>query len=149
LSQPTSVFIGVSLLLIPQSSASDYSGHQEEKPPAGRREAEPKGLKLNGKLKIYLAVIFIFCLGNSSNTFLLLKAQENGFSSSEVILLYLVFNVSASLLAIPAENYRTNWDEAKFSSPVSDLRIVYLGFAFLSSRFSMIHFLSPMAHTTR
>ncbi|HBD86018.1 MAG TPA: MFS transporter, partial [Clostridiales bacterium] len=61
-----------------------------------------KGLKLDGKLKAYLAVIFVFCLGNSSNTFLLLKARERGFSASQVMLLYLIFNVAASVLAIPS-----------------------------------------------
>lgn len=30
-----------------------------------------KGVKLDRKLKMYLAVMFLFCLGNSSNTFLL------------------------------------------------------------------------------
>lgn len=61
-----------------------------------------KSLKMDRKLKLYFAVIFIFCLGNSSNTFLLLKAQESGFSASQVILLYLIFTISTSILAIPS-----------------------------------------------
>lgn len=93
-----------------------------------------KGLKLDGKLKIYLAVIFVFCLGNSSNTFLLLKAQEQGFSSSQVILLYLIFNVSASILAIPAGKLSDRLGRSKVLVPGYLIYgLVYLGFALLSS----------------
>ncbi len=94
-----------------------------------------KGLRLDGRLKAYLAVIFIFCLGNSSNTFLLLKAQEKGFSASQVILLYLVFNVAASLLAIPSGKLSDRFGRMKVLVPGYFIYgIVYLGFTFLSSK---------------
>lgn len=94
-----------------------------------------KGLKLDGKLKTYLAVIFIFCLGNSSNTFLLLKAREQGFSSSQVILLYLIFNVSASILAIPAGKLSDKFGRSKILVPGYLIYgFVYLGFALFSSK---------------
>ena len=56
---------------------------------------------LDGRLKLYLAVAFVFTLGNSSNTFLLLRARSVGFDDVSVILLYFAYNLSASLLAIP------------------------------------------------
>lgn len=94
-----------------------------------------KGLKLDGKLKTYLTVIFIFCLGNSSNTFLLLKSQEQGFSSSQVILLYLIFNVSASLLAIPAGKLSDRFGRSKILVPGYLIYgLVYFGFALFSSK---------------
>lgn len=40
-------------------------------------------------------------MGNSSNGFLLLKAADVGFSSTDVILLYFVYNLTSALLAIP------------------------------------------------
>lgn len=93
-----------------------------------------RGLKLNGKLKLYLAVIFIFCLGNSSNTFLLLKAQERGFSASQVILLYLLFNVSTSALAVPAGRLSDRFGRSRVLVPGYLIYgFVYLGFASLSS----------------
>jgi MFS family permease len=55
----------------------------------------------DGRLKLYLTVVFIFTLGNSSNAFLLLRAGQLGFDPSTVVLLYLLYNVVSSLLAIP------------------------------------------------
>lgn len=56
---------------------------------------------LNPRLKKFLIVVFIFALGNSSNQFLLLRAQDLGFDTSKVILLYLFFNVIYALAAFP------------------------------------------------
>ncbi len=97
------------------------------------------GLKMESKLKAYLAIIFIFCLGNSSNAFLLLKAQEIGFSASQVILLYLLFNVSASVLAIPSGILSDKLGRSRVIVPGYIVYgIVYLGFALLSSKLSTI-----------
>lgn len=94
-----------------------------------------KGLKLNGKLKAYFAVIFIFCLGNSSNTFLLLKARERGFSAAQVMLLYLLFNVSTSVLAIPSGKLSDKYGRSKILVPGYLIYgLVYLGFALLSAK---------------
>lgn len=56
---------------------------------------------LDGRLKLYLLIVFVFTLGNSSNTFLLLRAKSVGFNDTSVILLYFIYNVTASILAIP------------------------------------------------
>lgn len=94
-----------------------------------------KGLRLDGKLKAYLAVIFVFCLGNSSNAFLLLKAQDRGFSASQVILLYLVFNVAASVLALPMGQLSDKLGRSKILVPGYLIYgCVYLGFALLSAK---------------
>ncbi len=108
-----------------------------------------KGLKLNGKLKMYLATIFVFCLGNSSNTFLLLKAQERGFSAPQVILLYLIFNVAASVLAIPSGKLSDRIGRSKVLVPGYLIYgLVYLGFAYLSDRTAiLILFIAYGAYT--
>jgi len=98
-----------------------------------------KGLRLDGTLKLYLFILFIFCLGNSSNTFLLLKARERGFSDSQVILLYLLFNLSASALAIPAGRLSDRFGRRKILVPgYLVYGLVYLGFALLSSKTAVL-----------
>lgn len=57
---------------------------------------------LNPRLKKFLIVVFLFALGNSSNQFLLLRAQDMGYDTSTIILLYLVFNIVYTLTAFPA-----------------------------------------------
>lgn len=98
-----------------------------------------KGLKLDGRLKAYLAVLFVFCLGNSSNSFLLLKAQASGFSDGEVILLYLVFNAAASALAIPAGRLSDKIGRSRVLVPGYLLYgAVYLGFALVGGRTAVL-----------
>lgn len=58
--------------------------------------------RLDGKLKGFLLLTFIFTLGNSSNQFLLLRASKLGASTAVVVLMYLVYNLSYGLLSYPA-----------------------------------------------
>jgi MFS family permease len=57
---------------------------------------------LNTRLKLFLVFIFIFTLGNSSNAFIILRAVDAGFSPTNVILLYFLYNITGSLLSYPA-----------------------------------------------
>ncbi|HPS67337.1 MAG TPA: MFS transporter [Holophaga sp.] len=61
-----------------------------------------RGLQgLDARLKRYLLVVFVFTLGNSSNAFLLLRSGKAGFDPADVVLLYFVYNLVSSLLALP------------------------------------------------
>ena len=100
-----------------------------------RQKLQWKGLRLEPKLKAYLAVMFLFCLGNSSNVFLLLKAQQQGFSAAQVILLYLVFNVSTSALAIPTGKLSDRIGRSRILVPGYLIYgFVYLGFGLITSK---------------
>lgn len=57
---------------------------------------------LDRRLKLFLVIIFIFALGNSSNQFLLLRAKSLGNDDATVILMYLVFNLVYAILSWPA-----------------------------------------------
>ena len=86
--------------------------------------------KLDGRLKLYLLVAFVFTLGNSSNTFLLLKASNIGFSNTNTILLYFIYNLVASVFAIPF---------GKKSDSIGRKKILVLGyivFAFVYFNFA-------------
>lgn len=95
--------------------------------------------QLDHNLKLYLVIAFLFTLGNSSNSFLLLRAYDIGFDSSTTILLYFVYNLTASLLAIPC---------GKLSDKIGrkhllvggylTFSLVYFGFAFCTSKPLMI-----------
>lgn len=103
------------------------------------KKLEIKDIKLDSKLKLYLSVMFIFCLGNSSNTFLLLKAQERGFATSQVLLLYLIFNISTSILALPAGKLSDKFGRSAILVPGYVIYgLVYLGFALFASKAAII-----------
>lgn len=56
---------------------------------------------LDSRLKTYLFVVFIFTLGNSSNTFLLMRAKNMGYSNSGAVFLYFIYTFTASILSMP------------------------------------------------
>ena len=80
--------------------------HEKKRPEKAKAKTSAsliEGAKrLDKRLVLYLIVAFVFTLGNSSNSFLLLKAAKVGFSTSDVLLLYFLYNAVSSLLAIPA-----------------------------------------------
>lgn len=88
---------------------------------------------LNRELKLFLAVSFLFTLGNSSNAFLLLRAGDLGVSEQNVILLYLAYNIIASLFAIPC---------GKLSDKVGRKKLLvggYLLFSAVYLGFALVH----------
>lgn len=105
----------------------------------GKKKSEPKKLEfqwkaLDTRLKLFLVVIFIFTLGNSSNSFILLRAYHAGFSSTNAILLYFVFNLVASLLSVPIGKLSDRIGR-KYTLPAGYFLygVVYLGIGLLSS----------------
>ncbi len=58
--------------------------------------------RLRGPLLAYLLVTAVFCLGNSSDAFLILRAHDLGVATVLIPILYLVFNLVYSALSIPA-----------------------------------------------
>lgn len=58
--------------------------------------------KLNAIFYHFLGIIFLFTLGNSSDAFLILKAQKAGLSIASIFFLLAGFSLVAALLNIPA-----------------------------------------------
>ncbi len=54
------------------------------------------------KVKFFLVIVTIFALGNSSDVFLILRAEQVGISTVMIPAVYLTFNLVYSLSAIPA-----------------------------------------------
>lgn len=87
-------FIGIGLLFLVREVKSEKN--------TIRKPLNLSWSALDPSLKKFLIIIFLFALGNSSNQFLLLRAQDYGFDPARVILLYLLYNVVYALFSYPA-----------------------------------------------
>lgn len=86
-------FVSVGLVLLAKE--------RKKRRPVG----EPPKLSLKGfspRFKMLVLALTLFALGNSSDGFLILRAQDLGLSWSLVPLLYLVFNLVYALVSYPA-----------------------------------------------
>jgi len=69
-------------------------------PVTGKREAPKFSLRSMGKpFSIFLVIISIFTLGNSSDSFLVLRAQNLGISVTGILLVLAVYNMVVALFA--------------------------------------------------
>jgi MFS family permease len=107
----------------------------------GRRsqtDTPRQGLKgiggFDSRFKLFLAVMAVFTLGNSSDFFVILRAQNLGSSVIYVILMLVVFNISYAVTALPAgalsDRLGRRWIIAVGWAIYG---LVYLGFALASS----------------
>ncbi len=62
----------------------------------------PQKFKFRSTFKKYLAVLFVFSLGMSSDAFLLLRSFQAGITPSEIFVLVAFFNLVTTLSAYPA-----------------------------------------------
>lgn len=85
---------------------------------------------LPARLRLFLLIVGLFALGNSSNLFLLLRAKSLGFSAVGVLVLYLVFNLTHGLLSYPAGRWSDRVGRKRLLVAGYALYgIVYVGFA--------------------
>jgi MFS family permease len=61
----------------------------------------------------YLCVLALFTLGNSSNMFLLLRANDLGASATRVTLMWALFSLVAALLSTPLSALSDRWGRAR------------------------------------
>jgi len=65
----------------------------------------PPLLSLRGydsRFLAFLAVSLVFAIGNSSDAFLILRANDVGLGASAVILAYVLYNISYAVISLPA-----------------------------------------------
>lgn len=75
---------------------------------------------LGREFKIFIVVVALFTLGNSSDAFLILRAQSVGIAARWIPVLWIVFNVVHALFAMPA---------GAVSDRIGRKQVVLLGFA--------------------
>jgi len=94
---------------------------------------------IDNQLKLYLLVVFIFTLGNSSKAFMILKAVDTGFNQINVILLFLIYHITAAVLSIPLGKLSDKIGRKNLLVPGYIIfALCYTGFAFASTRIEMI-----------
>jgi MFS family permease len=90
------------LALVPGLLAFALVLFAREQTPAAARAASADGFRsLQAPYWRYLLAIAIFCLGNSTNAFLILRTQDAGASLALTTLIYAGFNLLAALVAYP------------------------------------------------
>jgi len=79
---------------------------RERKKPAsggiGSRVGFKKAGSFDTRFKLFLVVMAVFTLGNSSDFFVILRAQNLGSSVIYVVLMLVVFNIAYAVTALPA-----------------------------------------------
>lgn len=91
--------------------------------------------QLPRKFYFFLAIIFVFTLGNSADALLLVKTAETGIDKSYVPFVYMIFNTVSVFLAIPA---------GKLSDRIGREKLIIVGFLiyaivyYLFGRFNQI-----------
>ncbi|MCL2441231.1 MAG: MFS transporter [Treponema sp.] len=99
--------------------------------------------KIDGQLKLYLLVVFIFTLGNSSKAFMILKASDAGFNEVNVILLFFIYHAVAAILSVPMGKLSDKIGRKNLLVPGYIIfAVCYIGFAFAETKMAMISLFS-------
>jgi MFS family permease len=114
-------------LFVRESRAGREQAPKASAPPVALSSVSPA-------LRRFLLVVAIFGLGNSSDTFLLLRARDIGFSEGMLLLLYALFNVVEAALAYSAGKLSDRTDRRRLvATGFLVFGAVYVGFAFVRS----------------
>jgi MFS family permease len=89
---------------------------------------------LKGPFAALLAVMLVFTLGNSSDAFLILRAQDVGVAPVMIPVVYAIFNLVSALTAIPAGKLADRLGRRTMISVGWGVyALTYLGFALVSA----------------
>ena len=91
--------------------------------------------ELNPSFKIFLLISLIFALGNSSDAFLILRAQNLGLSLILVVLAYVFFNFTYAIFSMPA---------GIISDKIGPKKVLLAGFLL----FSAVYLFFGLAHSS-
>ncbi len=133
---PVGVVPAVVAVLLLLLFVREVRGAQNHQKPLERAASPPPGptTALGGRFKVFLAITMVFTLGNSSDAFLILRAQNLGISTFNILLLLVMFNLVNALVSLPAGLISDRWGRRVviiFGWAVYGL--IYLGFALVQA----------------
>ena len=109
--------------------------HERKSPPAAQKL--PLFSSVGGfdtRFKLFLMVMAVFTLGNSSDFFVILRAQNLGSSVVSTVLMLVLFNLTYALTALPAGVLSDRLGRRRvITMGWAIYALVYLGFALASS----------------
>ncbi|MEW5764802.1 MAG: MFS transporter [Acidobacteriota bacterium] len=110
-----------------------------DSPPRGRGPSLGEAVRLGGAYRDFLVVTALFTLANSSDTFLLLKAREAGFSVAGVTGVYTLFNLFYAAISGPVGVWADGWGRRRVVLlSFFYYGAVYAGFALAGSPASVL-----------
>ncbi len=105
----------------------------EVKPPAAGKAAFSKTFYM------FLGVMVLFTLGNSSDAFLILRAQNLGLSTLQILILLVFFNLVYALIATPAGILSDKLGrKTLIAMGWTVYALIYLGFGFASAAWQVV-----------
>jgi MFS family permease len=114
-------------------------GIQEARSAGRSEQAKSLALALPASLKRYLVVMVIFTLGNSTDAFLVLRAQDRGMNILSVLGLLLLLNIVYTAVSGPAGSLSDRIGRKRLLVAGWLLYgLVYLGFAAVGSSWQLI-----------
>lgn len=99
----------------------------------GLGEIFKKWKSTDSRLKLFFFISIIFALGNSADTFLILRAQNLGLTTTLTVLTYVLYNVTQTLFSAPA---------GRLADKIGARRVYAIGlliFSFVYFAFGFIH----------
>ena len=120
--------IGLFLLVFFVKERTDKGKHELDK----KKNIKISWREINPSLKIFFLVSMIFALGNSADSFLILRSKQLGLTTTLTVLAYVLYNVVQTVFSTPG---------GQLADKIGARRVYFIGlivFAFVYFGFSFI-----------
>lgn len=126
--------IGVLLLILLVKEKKTVSANNNQNSKNNKNVIKISWHEFSPRLKMFFVASIIFSLGNSSDAFLILRAQNLGLTTIMAVLTYVLYNLSQTLLATPMGQLADKIGPKKvFEGGLVMFALVYFFFGFIKN----------------